>query len=408
LGLILQKMITGRETIYDRAALSAEEGKAALGGSDGSLVVLNLKTGVMIYRILPGQSKIMSLEILPGGAVLAGYQNGEIIEFTNQGEIAKKITPHKRAVTSLSTLPGGRFVSGSADRTAKIWDLDGKLIKEFRPDLDDIYCLLYHNGKLLAGRGDGSILDCTYPEKKKVIVKPGGEPVNELASNGTEIAAALSSGEVLLISGETWEAKKIARFKLDASCVSFSPDGDLLAAGGEEGKILFYYLSSGKKIEFHAHPNTVTRLDFSPDGRLLCTSSCDNTVRIWDATNQNLLKTLRGHDDEVWDVCFIDNKRAASASSDKTVRIWDVTSGRCLKVLKGHEDAVSGLAVSPDGKYLVSVSWDGTAGIWDKDNWKLERKLSAGEELLYVTFLPGGAIAAGGVKDSVFTWEKGH
>ncbi|MBX7174198.1 MAG: DUF4365 domain-containing protein, partial [Pyrinomonadaceae bacterium] len=60
-----------------------------------------------------------------------------------------------------------------------------------------------------------------------------------------------------------------------------------------------------------------------------------------------------------------DGKFIVSGSSDETVRIWDLATGQCLKTLVGHSDSVWGVAVSSDGKFIVSGSADKTLRIWD-------------------------------------------
>jgi len=44
--------------------------------------------------------------------------------------------------------------------------------------------------------------------------------------------------------------------------------------------------------------------------------------------------------------------------------VWDLETGRALRTLEGHSDAVSGVAVTPDGKRAVSASWDQTLKSW--------------------------------------------
>ncbi len=60
-----------------------------------------------------------------------------------------------------------------------------------------------------------------------------------------------------------------------------------------------------------------------------------------------------------------DGRRVLSASWDETLKIWDAASGDCLLTLSGHSSDVSGCAWSPDGRRVLSASGDRTLKIWD-------------------------------------------
>ena len=92
----------------------------------------------------------------------------------------------------------------------------------------------------------------------------------------------------------------------------------------------------------------------------------DNTVRVWDATSGVELRCLRGHKESVSHVAISpDGRQIVSGSDDKTVRVWDATSGVELRCLRGHEGWVSRVAISPDGRQIVSGSDDKTVRVWD-------------------------------------------
>jgi hypothetical protein len=75
---------------------------------------------------------------------------------------------------------------------------------------------------------------------------------------------------------------------------------------------------------------------------------------------------LSGHEDAARSAAFSpDGRRIVTASFDKTARIWDAATGREIAVLRGHGDGVFSAAFSPDGTRIVTASWDRTARIWD-------------------------------------------
>ena len=59
------------------------------------------------------------------------------------------------------------------------------------------------------------------------------------------------------------------------------------------------------------------------------------------------------------------SKYVATGCVDGKVRVWDSLSGDCVRTFSGHSDAIQSLAVSANGEFLVSVSLDGTARVFE-------------------------------------------
>jgi WD40 repeat protein len=89
-------------------------------------------------------------------------------------------------------------------------------------------------------------------------------------------------------------------------------------------------------------------------------------VKLWDVNTGNCIKTLTGHTNWVWSVAFSpDGKTLVSSSYDQTVRLWDVTTGGCIRTLTGHTSKIYSVSFSPDGQIVASGSDDQTARLWD-------------------------------------------
>lgn len=49
-----------------------------------------------------------------------------------------------------------------------------------------------------------------------------------------------------------------------------------------------------------------------------------------------------------------DGKKIVSDSRDYTIRLWDIETGECVRTFRGHRDVVSALAITPDGRNIIS------------------------------------------------------
>ena len=74
-------------------------------------------------------------------------------------------------------------------------------------------------------------------------------------------------------------------------------------------------------------------------------------------------------------------------STDNTLKIWDSETGELLKTLEGHTDAVMSVALSQDGKKIISGSYDGSVRTWDMKSKKLLQEFVGGVNGCWQVFL---------------------
>lgn len=119
------------------------------------------------------------------------------------------------------------------------------------------------------------------------------------------------------------------------------------------------------------HRGAVSAVKFSPDGRLLASSSADGTLRLYSAADSSYpliceLAPSTGPGSGLSDLSFSDGSRLiAAASDDRTVRMWDLESQTQIKTLTGHTNYVFCCAFNPQSNMLASGSFDETVRVWE-------------------------------------------
>lgn len=149
--------------------------------------------------------------------------------------------------------------------------------------------------------------------------------------------------------------------------VAISPDGQTLVSGGGSfnNTIKIWDLSTGSLKSTLTKGSGAVCLGISPDSQTLVSAS-GNTIKIWDLSTGKLKSTIAGHSDAVKSIAISpDGRTLVSGSSDNTIKIWDLRTSKLKNVLAEHSGAVNSVAISPDGQILVSGSSDSTIKIWD-------------------------------------------
>ena len=169
--------------------------------------------------------------------------------------------------------------------------------------------------------------------------------------------------------------------------VAVSPDGKTLATthgqpnGDTKGELRLWDRETGKVRKSVSEPKGTTAAAYSPDGKVLATTNYDGFLRLYDAATGTLWATssqLPNQTNGLNELCFFrDGQYVATAGLDNVVRVWDVAAAREKRQAKkditlvsvasfeGHQQAVVAVAVSGDGKTLISGGGDQMPRLWD-------------------------------------------
>ena len=222
--------------------------------------------------------------------------------------------------------------------------------------------------------------------------------------DGKSLATGCGDGTARLLDAAT--GRELRRFGEQQThsfkAVALSPDGKLLAAGGDRphGVVLVWDAETGKLLHrFDRLPGPVTSLAFSPDGKsLACGSGTGPTgspqvkpVVLWDPASGGELRRLGAVGKSVTSVAFSPDGKTLAAGGAASIRLYDTATGGESLGDRGHHDSVYSVAFSPSGDAVMTAGGDGSIRTWGPTTGKERRRAAEGQpRLRWARFSAGG------------------
>lgn len=151
----------------------------------------------------------------------------------------------------------------------------------------------------------------------------------------------------------------------------------------------------------------VLSVAITPDTQTIV-NSVEEVIKLRNIHTGKEIKRLKGHTKNV-NVLAIspDGKNLVSGSDDKTIKIWNLSTNKLIYTLKSHTDSVQALAISKDGKTLISGSDDKTIKVWNLGTGKLIRTLrSHSDWVRSLAISPDGfTVASGSFDKTIKLWN---
>lgn len=216
--------------------------------------------------------------------------------------------------------------------------------------------------------------------------------------------------------------------------VAVSPDGRFAVTGSYDGEAKLWEVTTGACVKTLPTKDLYDAA-FSPDQRHLLVLrgwggySADDPeefrqIELWDIESGTCVKTLKGHTATVRRARFSkDGQQILSTSWDGTVRLWNVADGKCVQVIKeGTHKTRRGskemertqpsmsLALSPDGKHILTSFADNNIEIWDAATGIRTDSLVGHDSTIWsMDYHPGGSMIASASSDrTVCLWDVLH
>ncbi len=386
-----------------------------------------------------------------------------ILWSASTGETTRRFVGHEKTIRSVAVSPDGRFaLSGSNDNSVRLWNIEtGEELRRFDTDNAAVYSVAFSADGKHAVYGTGTpsaavirMLDLETGEQLGLFEGHKMAVVSvQFSADESRVLSGGGDGTVRLWNVESGE--EIRRFEgpvTDVHDAVLSPDERFVFAStlanaevvtqeapddADNCLVWMWETETGRLIRtFQGHRGSANSVAVSPDGRFLASASGgrhpgdgralipshDNTVRMWDVNTGQELVRFEGHAAHIESVAFSpDGRSIVSCGYDSSVRVWEVpkrvwqNDGERIndttdfrRFEGSHLAPVTSVAVSGDGRYLLSSSYDKTVRLWDVASGKeLRAFLGNTTSLASVAFSPDAALVlAGGGKGTLHLWSR--
>lgn len=166
--------------------------------------------------------------------------------------------------------------------------------------------------------------------------------------------------------------------KIETVC--FSPDGNFILTASWDNTAKLWDANTGILLRnITAHTKQVDDASFSPDGSMYLTRGWDHRVLVWEtSTGRKLSEVSLGDMATTSSVWSPDGSRVLIATMSGTAFQMDPLTGVFTDTLAGHSGTVEKARYSPDGKFIVTVGWDQTAGLWNTSDFRQFIRMQTG------------------------------
>ena len=221
---------------------------------------------------------------------------------------------------------------------------------------------------------DTSILETLVVPTVAAFAGPQPVTAATISPDGGRIAVARGrSLEIVVVENGLPVARPLVAFPdppAKVAALHFSPDGSrLVVAGGIpglRGVAEIRDASTGKLVaSFGGHRDMLYDAELSPDGTTLATAGYDRSIKLWKVADSSLERSIDVHNGAVLDLAWHPSgKILGSASADETVKLWRAADGVRLDTFSQPQGEVSSLTFTPDGRHVIAAGRDRRIHLW--------------------------------------------
>lgn len=354
---------------------------------DGTLTLTDVKPGLLSLEIQAVDYRDVASTVVRRDLVVQGkpVPVREIGRFLGHTSCAHGV---------VFTPDGKQFLSGSCDKTVRLWDIESRReVRQFKGANGQVFCI------------------ALSPDGRYALTGGGGKDLQ---------LWDISTGELLrTLSGHTSTVLSVA----------FSPDGLQAASAGYDQTVRLWDVVKSKPLKvLRGHVTPVFSVAFSPDGKQLVSGGgksdpttgkpIDCSIRVWDCEKGEEVSCLTGSTHRVTCVSFGATPRQILSSSglifsndkapvDPRIRSWDLELKKEISSFAGPNEGASAVGVTRDGRFIILAGGDGAMQVLHTAGGEsLKRYEGHGDRVVCLGISPDSRyVVTGSRNGSLLLWQ---